>query len=87
LLLTVVVETAVIGEPHPLLGESVTAFIVLRVGTSHSELEIKQHCRAAGMPHYMIPRRVVFLDSLPKTPHGKVDKAALRGQAASAADN
>lgn len=34
------------------------------------------------LPHYMIPRKIAFVDALPMTPNGKVDRASLRGREA-----
>jgi acyl-CoA synthetase (AMP-forming)/AMP-acid ligase II len=73
-----VVEATVIGEPHQLLGEAVILFVVLTPKSDVNERDIKVYCRQSGMPKYMIPKKVIFLSSLPKTEYGKVLKSALR---------
>jgi len=73
-----VVEVAIIGEPHQLLGEAVILFVVLAQNSFLSERDIKVYCRQSGMPKYMIPKKVIFLSSLPKNEYGKVLKSALR---------
>lgn len=73
-----VVEAAVIGEPHQLLGEAVILFVVLAQNSVVNERNIKVYCRQVGMPKYMIPRKVIFLSNLPKNEYGKVLKSVLR---------
>ncbi len=72
-------EAAVVGMPHPRWGESPHAFVVLRSGTTASEDEMKQfvHERLA---HFKMPQWVTFVDDLPKTATGKVQKYVLRGR-------
>lgn len=74
-----VVEAAVAGVPHPVLGESVSAWVVPRT-TGLSERELIAHC-AARLTHHKIPRSWVFLEQLPKTATGKVQKHLLAGRA------
>jgi len=68
---------AVIGVPDERLGEVGCAFVVLRPGASVSEDELITWSREA-MANYKVPRRVVFLEALPRNPAGKVLKTALR---------
>jgi malonyl-CoA/methylmalonyl-CoA synthetase len=72
-----VVESAVFGVPHPDFGEGVTAAVVLEPGAVLSEAGIlgTVKVRLAG---YKIPKRIVFVDELPRNAMGKVQKAALR---------
>jgi acyl-CoA synthetase (AMP-forming)/AMP-acid ligase II len=73
-----VAEVAVVGLPHPLWGEQVTAILRLREGApadAAGELEAFCRPRIAG---YKRPRRWVVVDALPKTPAGKIQKAELR---------
>ncbi len=70
-----VVEAAVIGTPDELLGEAIKALIVTENG-SLTEKEVLRHCRA-NLEDFMIPKYVVFCDSLPKTASGKIHKAAI----------
>ncbi len=72
-----VVESAVIGLPHPDFGEAVTAVVVLRRDTDLSEADI---CAPLGerLARYKQPKRVIFVDELPRNTMGKVQKNLLR---------
>ncbi|MCU1361355.1 MAG: acyl-CoA synthetase (AMP-forming)/AMP-acid ligase [Ilumatobacteraceae bacterium] len=72
-----VAEAAVVGLPDPVWGENVTAVVVLRTDTTATEAEIiaVARDRLAG---YKKPKRVIFLDELPKTVSGKIIKRELR---------
>jgi malonyl-CoA/methylmalonyl-CoA synthetase len=72
-----VLESAVFGIPHPDFGEGVTAAVVRQTGAALSEaaLIVALKGRLAG---YKIPKRIVFLDELPRNTMGKVQKNALR---------
>jgi acyl-CoA synthetase (AMP-forming)/AMP-acid ligase II len=72
-------EVAVLGLADVEWGEAVTAFVVLRPGTSASESEIIEHCRGR-LASYKKPRSVRFLDGLPRSHYGKVLQAQLIGQ-------
>jgi len=74
-----VLEAAVAGEPHPILGESVHAFVVRRADDV-SEEELRRHC-ALHLTHHKIPRSWTFLNELPRTASGKVQKHRLPGSA------
>ncbi len=70
-------EAAVVGVPHPVLGEDVAAVVVLRPGASATPEDIRAHC-ARVLADYKVPRRIQFADELPRNATGKVLKAALR---------
>ena len=72
-----VMESAVIGVPHDVMGQVVKAFVVLKPGASLKEKDILRHC-SDNLEPFMIPKSVVFLDSLPRNEHGKVDKRRLK---------
>ena len=72
-----VVECAVVGAPDPKWGETVCAFVVATTAGGLDEAAIGAHC-ARELAGYKKPRRVVFVDALPKTANGKIDKKALR---------
>lgn len=73
------VAAAVIGEPDIVRGEAILGFVVPRDGASLTTSQIISHC-ANRLPHYMIPKEVFFVPSLPTNAHGKVVKAELRNQ-------
>ena len=70
-----VVETAVIGLPDPVLGQSIKAFVVLD-RTELTERDVLRHCRA-HLEDFMVPQQIEFRDSLPKTSSGKIKKTGL----------
>lgn len=72
-----VVESAVVGVPDERLGEVGLAFVVPSRPLSTSD--ILDFCRAR-LANYKVPRRVEFLDSLPRNAGGKVLKHVLRSQ-------
>ena len=67
-----VLDAAVVGTPHPRWGEQVTALIQLREGELASDEEIRSFCRAK-MAAYKIPKSVLIVLEVPRTPVGKVD--------------
>ena len=69
-----VVESAVIGVPHPDFGEAVVAVVV---GNEGSRPAIEAAC-ATALARFKHPKAVVFLSELPRNTMGKVQKAALR---------
>ena len=71
-------EVAVVGMPHEKWGESPHAFVVLRPGAEATEDELKLHVRDR-LAHFKTPKWVSFVDDLPKTATGKVQKFVLRG--------
>lgn len=71
-------EVAVIGVPHDDWGEAVTAVVVPDEPGSLSEADLAAYAEDR-LADYKEPKRYVFLDEMPLTPAGKVDKAALRG--------
>lgn len=80
-------EAAVVARPDDFWGDTPCAFISLKGINNYddvddnkkriSEKEIIEFCRAR-LPHYMVPKTVVFLRDLPKTATGKIQKFALR---------
>ncbi|OAY23818.1 2-methylpropanoate--CoA ligase CCL4 [Manihot esculenta] len=72
-------EAAVVARPDEFWGETPCAFVSLKEGLSQkpSEKDIIDFCREK-MPHYMVPKTVVFKDELPKTSTGKIQKFVLR---------
>jgi malonyl-CoA/methylmalonyl-CoA synthetase len=72
-----VVESAVVGVPHPDFGEGVTAVVVARLGADLDEAAILS-ALADRLAKYKQPKRVIFVAELPRNAMGKVQKAALR---------
>ncbi|MFP3902855.1 MAG: long-chain-fatty-acid--CoA ligase [Armatimonadota bacterium] len=72
-----VVEAAVVGAPHHLRGEVVTAYVVPVEAADIQEIDIIEHCRE-HLAAYKVPRRVNFAEALPRSPIGKVLKRELR---------
>ncbi len=70
-------EVAVIGLPDPRWVEAVTAVIVLKAGQSLGEADVIAHC-SAHMASFKTPKRIVFAETLPKNPSGKLLKRELR---------
>ena len=70
-------DAAVFGVPDQRWGENVCAAIVRKPGSSLTEGEVIEYCRRNVAP-YKKPKLVEFLDSLPRTPIGKIAKQALR---------
>jgi acyl-coenzyme A synthetase/AMP-(fatty) acid ligase len=75
-----VLEAAAVESPDPVRGQVVKAFIVLREGHAPSDAlaeEIQEHVKQSIAP-YKYPRRIEFVNSLPKTPSGKIRRRELR---------
>ena len=66
-----VAEVAVIGIPHPSLGEEVGAAVALKPGAAAAPEELRAFAKDK-MAAYKYPRRVWLVDSLPKGPTGKI---------------
>ncbi|HQT47437.1 MAG TPA: acyl-CoA synthetase [Acidocella sp.] len=75
-----VVETAVIGKPDPERTEIVKAFVVLKPGVEPSDElaeALRQHVKHRLSAH-AYPREIAFVEQLPKTPSGKIQRFILR---------
>jgi fatty-acyl-CoA synthase len=70
-------EVAVVGVPHPTWVEAVVAVVVPKAGCVLAESDVVSFC-AANMAGFKTPKRVVFVESLPKNPSGKLLKRELR---------
>ena len=70
-------EVAVVGMPHEKWGESPHAFVVIQPGSKVAEADLKQHVRD-NLAHFKTPQWVSFVEELPKTATGKVQKFVLR---------
>jgi fatty-acyl-CoA synthase len=74
-----VAEAGVIGIPDERWGEAGMAIVVVRSGKTLSEDAIIEHCRQ-NLAKYKVPKKVVFIDVLPRNAAGKVLKRTLREQ-------
>ena len=77
-----VAEAAVIGVPDEKWSERPMAIVVIEPGKQVTQLELRTHVREFAsrgvISTYAVPERVVFIDELPKTSVGKIDKKLLR---------
>ncbi|XP_058185508.1 2-methylpropanoate--CoA ligase CCL4-like [Rhododendron vialii] len=76
-------EAAVVARPDEFWGETPCAFVSLKkaaVAAAAGEKEVIEFCRGR-LPHYMVPKTVVFKEELPKTATGKIQKTRLRESA------
>lgn len=71
-----VAQAATFAMAHPMLGEEVAAAVVLREGGNPSEHELREFV-AARIAHFKVPRKIVFLDAIPKGPTGKLQRIGL----------
>ncbi|MCK0198683.1 malonyl-CoA synthase [Ancylobacter sp. 6x-1] len=72
-----VVESAVIGVPHADFGEGVTAVVVMSDGATLTEADV-QAALAPKLAKFKLPKRVLFVEELPRNAMGKVQKNLLR---------
>ncbi len=73
-----VVESAVVGVPHPDFGEAVTAVVLRKPGAAGpDEAQVAAVCKEQ-LANFKVPKRVFFLDELPRNTMGKVQKNLLR---------
>ena len=70
-------ESAVIGLPHTDFGEGVTAVVTLKPGAVLTEADVLK-ALADRLAKYKQPKRVLFIDALPRNTMGKVQKNVLR---------
>jgi fatty-acyl-CoA synthase len=75
-----VAEVAIVGLPHERWGETPHAFVVLRDGEQAGEDELIAFTRDR-LAHFKAPHGVTFVDELPKTATGKIQKFVLRSDA------
>ena len=71
-------EVAIVGLPHERWGEAPHAFVVLRSGAAATEDELREFARS-HLAHFKAPHNVTFVEELPKTATGKIQKYVLRG--------
>ena len=74
-----VADVGVIGYPHEKWGEAVKAIMVIKEGETLTEEELIEWCRGK-IGSFKTPKKVVFVDSIPRTPTGKILKRVLRDE-------
>jgi acyl-CoA synthetase (AMP-forming)/AMP-acid ligase II len=72
-------DAAAFGVAHGTLGEDVAAAVVLRSGAAASELELRRFA-ANRLARFKVPRRIVFMDAIPRTATGKAQRGLLAEQ-------
>jgi fatty-acyl-CoA synthase len=77
-------EVAVVGMQDERWGEAPHAFVIARAGASVTESELRAFARDS-MAHFKVPKAFHFVDELPKTATGKIQKYVLRGSRTSIA--
>ena len=73
-----VIEAAVVAMPHPRLGETPCAVVVVREGAGFDFQAMTAHLREAGIARQKFLERLQLVVSLPRTPSGKIRKDILR---------
>ncbi len=71
-------EAAVVGMPDERWGEAPHAFVILKPGAAATPEDLRQFARDR-LAHFKAPHSVTFVDELPKTATGKIQKYVLRG--------
>ncbi|KQX43165.1 MULTISPECIES: class I adenylate-forming enzyme family protein [Ensifer] len=77
LLLDAVMDCAVIGMPHAMLGEVPVACVVLKTAATLDQDDLIGHCKAR-LSAYKIPDRIYVVDEIPRTGSGKILRVKLR---------
>jgi fatty-acyl-CoA synthase len=83
--LPAVLETAVVGIPHPKWTEVPKAYVALKPGASLTAEEVVAHC-TKKLAKFKVPKEVEFIEQLPRNPSGKVLKRELRAKHEAKAD-
>ena len=74
-----IADVAVIGYQHEKWGEAVEAIVVVKPGEKLTEEELIGWCKGR-IGRFKIPKKVVFTESIPRTPTGKILTRVLREQ-------
>ena len=76
-----ILEAATVGIPNSFSGEAVKVFVVLKPGASLDAGALLGYCKE-NLVKYKWPKHIAFVDALPRTGVGKIDKRALKAGAA-----
>jgi 2-furoate---CoA ligase len=68
-------EVAVVGLPDERWGKVIAAFI--KRAAPIAEADVDEHCRASGLANFKRPRRIIFVNEIPKSPVGKLLRRKL----------
>lgn len=74
-----VAEVAVIGLPDEIFGQVIKAYIVPAPNVELTEKQVLKYC-SENLETFMLPKYIEFMDNLPKTPNGKIDKKQLKAK-------
>jgi long-chain acyl-CoA synthetase len=72
-----VAEVAVLGLPDDIIGQAIKAYIVRAPELKLTDKQVLKYC-SENMETFMAPKYIEFLENLPKTPNGKIDKKQLK---------
>ncbi|MEQ6900218.1 AMP-binding protein [Nocardioides sp. YIM 152588] len=70
-----VFDAVVVGTPHERWGQQVTALVQRREGSTIDAEAVREHCKAL-ISNYKVPKQVLFIEEVPRTPVSKVDYPA-----------
>jgi oxalate---CoA ligase len=71
-----VIDAATFATPHASLGEEIAVAVVLQRGTALREADIREFA-ARRLPAFKVPRKILIVDQIPKSPTGKVQRPEL----------
>ncbi|MGI8890894.1 MAG: amino acid adenylation domain-containing protein [Chthoniobacterales bacterium] len=72
-------EAVALPIPDEAIGNTIHAVVTIANGSSLDLMQLKQHC-GEKLPAYMVPEKIQFRDSLPRTDNGKIDRRRLVGE-------
>jgi long-chain acyl-CoA synthetase len=75
--ITGIKEVAVIGIPDEIMGEAIVAFVTTNSHSQMDEKGMQKECMSR-LELFMVPKRVIFLNEMPKSSNGKIDKNELK---------
>jgi len=74
-----VLEVAVLGVADEIFGQAIKTYIVSEDTAELTEKQVLKYC-SENMESFMVPKYIEFMESLPKTPNGKIDKKSLKAK-------
>jgi long-chain acyl-CoA synthetase len=75
-----ILEAATVGVPDSFSGEAVKVFVVRKPGATLEADQLLDYCKQ-NLVKYKLPKHIEFIDALPRTGVGKIDKRALKARA------